>query len=95
MENKEFFKNINKIIDDYNIKGIIVGLPIQDNNIISRHSIFIEGLLKHMHREKILNIPTTFINESYSTFQAGKLLEQYQVDQKNFDRNFSHNKQVT
>lgn len=48
--------------------------------------------MKHAYRNDLLHIPTTFVNEEYSTFEASKLIEMYQVDKRNYDKNLVHRK---
>ncbi len=94
MLNTEFFMSLEKVTQDHKVKGIIIGLPLQNGVPVSNHCRFIEGFVKFMHREEIIKVPTTFVNENLSTFQAGLLLQSMQVDKGNYDRNFSHNKNV-
>jgi len=93
VHNKEFYENLNKIIKNHKVKGLIIGYPILDNKP-SQHALFIESFVKYMYKNEILKIPCTFVNEAYSTFEAAHFLEMLQVDQKNYNPQFSNNKLV-
>jgi RNase H-fold protein (predicted Holliday junction resolvase) len=92
-ENIDFYTQLGKIIDVYKVKGIIIGLPIHKPEAI-KHATFIEGITKYMHRESLIKVPTTFINEELTTIQAKRVLEAHQVNQRNYDKNYSQNKKV-
>lgn len=47
-----------------------------------------------MIREQIINVPITYVNEAFSTFQAAKFLEMYQVKQGVYDKAITSDKKV-
>ena len=71
--NVEFFRNIIKIVDDYNIGGILVGLPIDEEKKINKMSQSIIDITKnldnHLNNYKI-NIPFFFWDENYTSIEA-------------------------
>ena len=71
--NVEFFKNIIKIINDYNIGGILVGLPLDEEKKINKMSQSIiditRNLDNHLNNYK-LNIPFFFWDENYTSVEA-------------------------
>ena len=71
--NQEFSKNIIKIINDYNIGGILVGLPLGEEKKINKMSQSIidttTNLDNHLNRSK-LNIPFFFWDENYTSIEA-------------------------
>lgn len=73
IRNAEFFKNIIKIINDYNIGGILVGLPFDEEKKINKMSQSIidttTNLDNHLNRSK-LNIPFFFWDENYTSIEA-------------------------
>lgn len=85
---------ISDLILKHKVKGIIIGLLLQNGVPFSNHCKYIEGLVKHMYREEVISVPTTFIDEKLSTLQAGRLIKAMQVDKGFYDRNLTHNKNV-
>ena len=73
VRNLEFYKNIIKIINDYNIGGILVGLPLDEEKKINKMSQSIidttKNLDNHLNRSK-LNIPLFFWDENYTSIEA-------------------------
>ena len=71
--NVEFFRNIIKIVDDYNIGGILVGLPLDEEKKINKMSQSIIDITKnldnHLNNYKI-NIPFFFWDENYTSIEA-------------------------
>ena len=48
-----------------------------------------------MIREQIINIPITYVNEAFTTFQAAKFLELYQVTKGVYDKSITQDKKVS
>ena len=48
-----------------------------------------------MIREQIINIPITYVNEAFTTFQAAKFLEMYQVTKGVYDKSITQDKKVS
>ena len=73
VRNLEFYKNIIKIINDYNIGGILVGLPLGEEKKINKMSQSIidttKNLDNHLSSSK-LNIPFFFWDENYTSIEA-------------------------
>ena len=73
VRNLEFYKNIIKIINDYNIGGILVGLPLGEEKKINKMSQSIidttTNLDNHLNRSK-LSIPFFFWDENYTSIEA-------------------------
>ena len=73
VRNLEFYKNIIKIINEYNIGGILVGLPLDEEKKINKMSQSIidttRNLDNHLNRSK-LNIPFFFWDENYTSIEA-------------------------
>ena len=73
VRNLEFYKNMIKIINDYNIGGILVGLPFDEEKKINKMSQSIidttKNLDNHLNRSK-LNIPFFFWDENYTSIEA-------------------------
>ena len=71
--NVEYYKNIIKIITDYNIGGILVGLPLCEGKKINKMSQFIidttKNLDNHLHNCS-LNIPFLFWDENFTSIEA-------------------------
>ena len=73
VRNLEFFKNIIKIINDYDIGGILVGLPLNEEKKINRMSQSIIDITKNLDKYLInykLNIPFFFWDENYTSIEA-------------------------
>jgi hypothetical protein len=47
-----------------------------------------------MIREEIINIPVTYVNEAFSTFQAAKFLEMYQGSKGVYEKSLTQDKKV-
>ena len=73
VRNLEFYKKIIKIINDYNIGGILVGLPLDEEKKINKMSQSIidtsKNLDNDLNRSK-LNIPFFFWDENYTSIEA-------------------------
>ncbi len=93
VHNEDFYADLNKIIKVHRVKGLIIGYPIKDNKP-SQHALFVESFVKYMYKNKLLNVPCTFVNEAHSTFEAAHFLEMLQVEQQNYNAKFANNKKV-
>ena len=100
--NVDFYYGLNKMIIDKKVKGIIIGYPLINNQPVyyfltkfkNKHSHFIDSFVRHMIREQIINIPITYVNEAFTTFQAAKFLEMYQGSKGVYDKSLTQNKKV-
>lgn len=81
------------MIVDYQVKGLIVGYPLL-NNKPNKHCHFIEDFVKYIINKQGLKLPITFVNEEFSSMQARKAIEIYQVEQSNYDPKFVQRKKV-
>ena len=73
VRNLEFYKNIIKIINDYNIGGILVGLPLGEEKKINKMSQSIIDTTKNLDNHLInqkLNIPFFFWDENFTSIEA-------------------------
>lgn len=89
----EFYKNIIKIIYDYNIGGILVGLPIDEEKKINKMSQSIIDTTKNLDNHLInqkLNIPFFFWDENYTSIEAEestyKLFKNKKKQKKSLDK---------
>jgi hypothetical protein len=39
--------------------------------------------MRHLIEEKVVDVPVTFVNEDFTTFQAGRFLELYKANNYN------------
>ncbi|MEN2984339.1 MAG: Holliday junction resolvase RuvX [Dictyoglomaceae bacterium] len=74
---KEFLNLIKKIINDYSIKGFVLGLPISLKGEETQRTLQIKkiGLIL----EKNFSLPVYFVDERFSTIEAEKVLIQGNV----------------
>ena len=65
-------QNLRNIIRNKQVKGIIVGYPLdKDGNPAGTHCRFIEDFLEFLAMQKVLrNIPVTLVNEYESSMVA-------------------------
>ena len=73
IRNVEYYKNIIKIITDYDIGGILVGLPLSEGKKINKMSRFIIDITKNLdnHLNKFsLDMPFFFWDENYTSEEA-------------------------
>jgi len=94
-KNTKFYYQLNRTITENHVKALIVGYPLLKHQQ-TKHSYFIEKLMKYIYKQKLIHCPCTFINEDFSTIQAVKLLE---IDQMNrnedtFNKDYIHNKKL-
>ncbi|AAT27924.1 Holliday junction resolvase RuvX [[Mycoplasma] mobile] len=59
---------IKKILLEYQIDTIVIGLPIKINNEKTKSTIFVENFKKHLEKE--INLPIFFVNEYNSSVLA-------------------------
>ncbi|MCS7201567.1 MAG: Holliday junction resolvase RuvX [Dictyoglomus sp.] len=74
---KEFLNLIKKILNDYSIKGFVLGLPISLKGEETQRTLQIKkiGLIL----EKNFSLPVYFVDERFSTIEAEKVLIQGNV----------------
>lgn len=76
-KNDSLFGEIRKIIFNKNVKGIIVGYPLDNEGKPMLHCNFIERWIEHMWSLGIAkNVPVTLVNEHGSSMQAKVLIAQ-------------------
>ena len=93
VRNLEFYKNIIKIINDFSIGGILVGLPLDEGKKINRMSQSIidttKNLDKYLNNYK-LDIPFYFWDENYTSIEAEdstyKFFKNKKKQKKNLDK---------
>ena len=75
--NKLFHENIKKIILEYNVGAILVGLPLNSDKSLNKISQFIVDISKNMDLyliENKINLPIYFWDENFSSFEAETLV---------------------
>jgi len=80
MRNKLFHENIKKIILDYNVGAILVGLPLNRDKSLNKISQFIVDISKNMDLYLIENkimLPIYFWDENFSSFEAKTLVSDF------------------
>ncbi len=68
-----FYEKLKKIIQEYEVGAILVGLPLNENGSLNKISQFIVDITKNMDFNLLDNkicIPIHFWNENYSSFEA-------------------------
>ena len=90
VRNLEFYKNIIKIINDFSIGGILVGLPLDEEKKINRMSQSIidttKNLDKYLNKHK-LNIPFFFWDENYTSIEAEDTTNEFFKNKKKQKKN--------
>ena len=90
VRNLEFYKNIIKIINDFSIGGILVGLPLDEEKRINRMSQSIidtvKNLDKYLNKHK-LNIPFFFWDENYTSIEAEDTTNEFFKNKKKQKKN--------
>ena len=74
--NNQFNGNILKIILEYEVGGIIIGLPINNSGKINKMSQFIKDISKNLDlflKKENFNMPILFWDESFSSIEAETL----------------------
>ena len=83
--NNEFNSKILHIIFEYNVGGIVIGLPINENKKINKMIQFIKDISKNLDLfldNKDCNIPIVFWDESFSSLEAETISEQFFTNRK-------------
>ncbi len=78
--NKLFYENIKKIILEYNVGAILVGLPLNNDKSLNKISQFIVDISKNMDLyliENNINLPIYFWDENFSSFEAENLVRDF------------------
>ena len=73
IRDKNFYEKIKKIIQEYEVGAILVGLPLNENGSLNKISQFIVDITKNMDFNLLdskINIPIHFWDENYSSFEA-------------------------
>ena len=85
LRNKLFHENIKKIILEYNVVAILVGLPLNNDKSLNKISQFIVDISKNMDLyliENKINIPICYWDENFSSFEAETLVRDFYKDKK-------------
>ena len=83
--NKLFHENIKKIILEYNVGAILVGLPLNNDKSLNKISQFIVDISKNMDLyliENKINLPIFFWDENFSSFEAETLVSDFYKGKK-------------
>jgi len=81
--NKEISKsieNIGRIIDHNKIEGLVIGIPLGDDNEETQQSIKVRFFTDRL--DDVINIPIEYWNETYSTQKAIQNMIAAQTKQK-------------
>ncbi len=84
-KNKEFNQNIKKIILDFNIGGILVGLPIDEKKKINRMSQSIKDITRNIDfflKNNNIKLPIYFWDENFTSIEAESMTENLFVNKK-------------
>ena len=85
LRNKLFHENIKKIILEYDVGAILVGLPLNNDKSLNKISQFIVDISKNMDLyliENKINLPIYFWDESFSSFEAEILVRDFYKGKK-------------
>ena len=85
LRNKLFHENIKKIILEYNVGAILVGLPLNNDKSLNKISQFIVDISKNMDLyliENKINLPIYFWDENFSSFEAETLVRDFYKGKK-------------
>jgi putative Holliday junction resolvase len=75
-KNKSFFSNIKKILIDFDVGGILIGLPLNEDKTFNKMCYFIHDFVKELDSYLLKNkleLPIFFWDESYTSFEASEL----------------------
>jgi len=78
--NKLFHENIQKLLLDYNVGAILIGLPLNNDESLNKISQFIVDISKNMDLyliENKIEIPICFWDENFSSFEAEILVSDF------------------
>ena len=85
LRNKLFHENIKKIILEYDVGAILVGLPLNNDKSLNKISQFIVDISKNMDLyliENKINLPIYFWDENFSSFEAETLVRDFYKGKK-------------
>ena len=78
--NSFFHRKILDIIEDYEIGGILIGLPLNEDKSLNKISQFILDISKNMDFYLLnnkINLPLFFWDENFSSFEAELLVYEF------------------
>ena len=85
LRDKLFHENIKKIIFEYSVGAILVGLPLNNDKSLNKISQFIVDISKNMDLyliENKINLPIYFWDENLSSFEAETLVRNFYKGKK-------------
>ena len=85
LRDKLFHENIKKIIFEYSVGAILVGLPLNNDKSLNKISQFIVDISKNMDLYLIdnnINLPIYFWDENFSSFEAETLVRDFYKGKK-------------
>ena len=85
LRDKLFHENIKKIIFEYNVGAILVGLPLNNDKSLNKISQFIVDISKNMDLyliENKIKLPIYFWDENFSSFEAETLVRDFYKGKK-------------
>ena len=71
-----FFLNLKKILIDFDVGSILIGLPLNEDKTLNRMCQFIQDVVKRLDSYLLKNkleLPIFFWDESYTSFEASDL----------------------
>jgi len=89
IRDKNFYKKIKIIIQEYEVGAILVGLPLNENGSLNKISQFIVDITKNMDFNLLdskINVPIHFWDENYSSFEAEILNKSILKKKKKIDK---------
>ena len=76
LRGKEFHCNLKKILVDYEVSGILIGIPLNDDNKSNKMCQSIIDTSKNLDlylKENRIDLPIFFWDESYTSLQADEV----------------------
>jgi len=93
VHNFEFYSYLKSMIKERQVKGLIIGYPLH-NNQRTPTSSYVEDFTRFLLSKEEVRLPVTFVNEEYTTILARKAVELYQVQQRDFQYGLTNNKKL-
>ena len=85
IKKKDFFFKLLRTLKENTIKGIVIGIPYDEDGKITRMGKFINNFSKNIDtflNNNNINIPIFFWDESYSSFEAEDLTKNFFKNKK-------------
>ena len=82
---KELIEEIKNLIAEWDIKTIVIGLPLNIDNSESEMSLEIRNFSKKL--EKVINIKINLVDEKLTTYEARQIMKDLNKNKKEIKRN--------